>query len=122
MEKVVDKGQFRDMFKGRAVPVRRLPPGRSQDLANQVNEAEGRGDSALRSKAEFSALFDLLTQEFDGGDTTSLVLLGDDGRPTAAGHAVEDYLEVAEGKDDFFDEENVLRPRHGLAAGTFPAG
>ena len=41
IKKTIDKGQFWDMFKNRAVVVTDLPPGRSRDLANRVNEAEG---------------------------------------------------------------------------------
>jgi hypothetical protein len=109
MQKVIDKGQFLDMFKGRAVLVTSVASGRNQDLANQVNETEGRGDAALRTKAEFSALFDLLTRQFDADRSNNgLALLGGDGRPTAAGQAVEGFLKASEGKDEFFEEEMYL--------------
>ena len=44
MTKSLDKGQFWDLFKNRAVVVADLPPGRGRDLAERVNQAEGRGD------------------------------------------------------------------------------
>ena len=50
MDNTLDKGQFWDMFKNRAVVVTDLPPGRSRDLANRANEAEGQGDASLRRR------------------------------------------------------------------------
>ena len=51
---------FEDRFKNRAVRIADLPPGQARELAERVNQKEGRGDDSLRTKAECSALFDLL--------------------------------------------------------------
>lgn len=109
MEKTLDKGQFWDTFKNRAVVVTDLPPGRSRDLATRANEAEGRGDMSLRTKAEYSALFDLLLH--DPGSVPApaeLTLLDENGHVTAAGQAVGDYLKGSKGKDEFFDQDMYM--------------
>ena len=54
----------------------------------------------LRTKAESSALFDLLGGV---GDPAILALQDNAGNTTAAGRAVEEYLEASAGKDEFFD-------------------
>ena len=95
IKKTIDKGQFWDMFKNRAVVVTDLPPGRSRDLANRVNEAEGKGDASLRTKAEYSALFDLLLHDPGSVPTpVELTLLDENGHVTATGRAIEDYFEA----------------------------
>ena len=84
IKKTIDKGQFWDMFKNRVVVVTDLPPGRSRDLANRVNEAEGKGDASLRTKAEYSALFDLLLHDPGCVPTpVELTLLDENGRVSA---------------------------------------
>ena len=44
-------------------------PGTAATWPSEVNEAEGRGDASLRTKAEYSALFDALLKRagFRGG-------------------------------------------------------
>jgi hypothetical protein len=108
MEKTLDKGQFWDTFKNRAVVVTDLPPGRSRDLANRANEAEGRGDASLRTKAEYSALFDLLLDPGSAPAHAELTLLDENGHVTAAGQAVGDYLKGSKGKDEFFDQDMYM--------------
>jgi hypothetical protein len=105
MERCLDKGQFWDDFKNRAVVVADLPPGPSRDLAERVNQAEGRGDASLRTRAEYSALFDLLLRELAAEPASApLPLVDDAGRATAAGQAVDDYRRASTGKDEFFDQ------------------
>lgn len=106
MEKRLDKGEFWDVFKNRAVVVADLPQGLSRDLAEWVNRAEGRGDDSLRTRAEYSALFDLVLREIAlEPASASLRLVDDAGRVTAAGQAVNDYTRAATGKDEFFDRD-----------------
>jgi hypothetical protein len=105
MKKTLDKGQFWDLFKNRAVVVTDLPPGQGRDLAERVNEAEGRGDASLRTGAEYSALFDLLLRDPGSASTPAgLMLLDQHGHVTAAGQAVELYLKASTGKDELFDQ------------------
>jgi hypothetical protein len=108
MEKRLDKGQFWDAFKNRAVVVAELPHGLSRDLAAWVNETEGRGDDSLRTRAEYSALFDLVLQELAEPASASLPLVDDAGRVTAAGQAVDDYTRASKGKEEFFDQDMHL--------------
>jgi hypothetical protein len=89
MVKRLSKGQFWDMFKGREVVVTALPDGPSRNLACQANEAVGRGDSSLRTKAEFSVLFDLLVQNLD--------VVGVD-------QAIEDFVKASRGKAEYFEQ------------------
>ncbi len=109
MDATVGKERFCQMFRARAVVVTDVPAGHSRDLANRANEAAGRGDASLRTKAEYLALFDLLLE--DGRAVTrpaELVLLDDSGRPTAAGRAIEDYVRASEGKPEFFDTDMYM--------------
>ncbi|MGZ4649376.1 MAG: CotH kinase family protein [Kineosporiaceae bacterium] len=92
---------FQDVFKGRAIVLTDLPDGRSRRIAEQVNEAVGRGDATLYTKAEYRALFAALGAE-DGGDT--LTLLNASGERTATGLAVQQFLDVSIRAADFFDE------------------
>jgi hypothetical protein len=109
METRLDKGQFWDRFKNRAVVVADLPPGHSRDLAERVNHTEGRGDDSLRNRAEFSALFDLVLRELAAEPAApSLPLVDGAGRVTAAGQAVDDYTRASKGKDEFFDQAMYL--------------
>jgi len=105
MKKSLDRGQFWDTFKSRVVVVTAIPPGRSRDLAQQANQAEGSGDASLRSRAEFSALFDLL---LDGRSQApgqpQLKLLDKDAALTSAGQAIQDYLAASRGKDEIFEQ------------------
>jgi CotH kinase protein len=109
MERAVGKERFCDIFKGRAVVVTDLPAGRSKDLAERANEAAGRGDASLRTKAEYFALFGLLLEEAGAGpQSAGLVLLDDTGQPTVAGRAVEEYVRASQGKAEFFDAEMYM--------------
>ncbi len=109
MNETLDKGQFWDTFKTRMVVVTDLPPGHGRDLACEVNEAEGRGDAALRTKAEYSALFDGLLREPDSVAAPDLLRLRQaTGGLTPAGHVVEDYLAASQGKAEFFDQDMYM--------------
>jgi hypothetical protein len=92
---VVDKDAFYELFKDRAVVVTDLPNGVSRNLAIQANDTEGRRDVALRTKAEYSTLFDLLVRDLNGG--------GPD-----FDQAVTDYQKASRGKDEFFDQDMYM--------------
>jgi hypothetical protein len=105
MDETLDKRHFVDLFERRMVVVTELPPGRGRDVAELVNEQVGRGDAALRTKAEYSALFDALLHEPDSVAGPGMLRLRANGAgPTTAGTAVEQYLSASEGKAEFFDE------------------
>src|SRR5450755_2171706 len=109
MNDTLDKGQFWNTFKARMVVVTDLPPGHSRDLACEVNEAVGRGDASLRTKAEYSALFEGLLREPDSVAAPDLVRLRQaTGDLTPAGHVVEDYLAASKGKAEFFDQDMYM--------------
>ncbi len=115
MERVVGKEQFCDIFKGQAVVVTDLPAGDGKDLAERANEAAGRGDASLRTKAEYSALFGLLLGETGAGpQPAGLVLLDDTGQPTAAGRAVTEYVRAAQGKAEFFETDMYMIQTEGF--------
>jgi hypothetical protein len=108
MGKSVDRGEFWDVFKDRMVVLAEIPAGRSRDLAQRANEV-GREDAALRTRAEFAALFDLLRDgaglEPGGGEVE---LVDRAGRTTPAGQAFQDYRAAARGKQDFFDQSMFM--------------
>lgn len=109
MDAAVGKEHFCDIFKGRAVVVTDLPAGHSRDLASRANEAAGRGDASLRTKAEYVALFGLLLEEAGlGQQPAGLALLDDTGQPTAAGRAVEELVRASQGKAEFFDTDMYM--------------
>src|SRR5438093_2675973 len=97
MQRSVDRSGFREMFADRAVVFTRLPAGPAHDLAARANESVGRGDASLHTPEEFDALFALLA---DGAE--ELRLNDEQGRPTDAGTAVEQYRTVALDKDGLF--------------------
>ncbi|CAM5404254.1 hypothetical protein SALBM135S_01337 [Streptomyces alboniger] len=109
MDRIIGKGTFRDAFKNQVVAVSALPQGTGRRLAERANAAAGPTDAALRTKAEFSAVFDLLLAEqgdasgapADGG----LVCVAPDGQPTAIGRIVDEYLNAAENKAEFFAQD-----------------
>ncbi|RKZ85003.1 MAG: hypothetical protein DRR19_16950 [Candidatus Parabeggiatoa sp. nov. 1] len=110
MENTLNKKQFWKMFKGRAIIVTALRQGgQSRDIANRVNHTEGRGDASLRTKAEYSALFDLLHEEVDTGNVKGVLTLQDNnGNLTEVGTQVQRYLEASQDKDDFFNYEMYM--------------
>ncbi len=109
MKEQLDKGDFWDLFKTRAIVVTDLPPGRSRDLADQVNRTAGRGDATLRTRAEYGALFDLLDESLDDAKHDGLLTLCDAaGEPTETGKLVESYLEASKGKNELFAEAMYL--------------
>jgi hypothetical protein len=109
VDATVGKERFCQMFKGTAVVVTDLAPGHSRDLANRANEAAGRGDASLHTKAEYLALFDLLVDDNRGGPRAAeLVLLDETGRLTAAGLAIQDYVRASEGKPEFFETDMYM--------------
>ncbi len=105
MNDKLDKAQFWDTFKALAVVVTDLPPGHGREVAEQINEAEGRGDASLRTKAEFSALFEALLRE-PGAET--LRLRDGGGGLTTAGSIVQDLLAAAIAKSEFFSADMYL--------------
>jgi CotH kinase protein len=108
-EMTMDGDRFVKMLKGRAVVLTQLPPGHGRELAIRVNEASGRRDVSLRTRAEHLSLFELLLE--DAGVTPlpgELALRDERGHPTAAGRAIEDYARAAQGKDEFFDVDMYL--------------
>lgn len=102
MDARIDRAEFQEIFKGRAIVLTDLPDGRSRSIAAQVNEAVGRGDATLYTKAEYRALFDALRAEDGAGDT--LTLLNSSGESTATGLTVQEFLDVSIRAADFFDE------------------
>jgi hypothetical protein len=120
MNDTLDKAQFWDTFKARAVVVTDLPPGHSRDVANQVNEAEGRGDASLRTKAEYSSLFGALLREPGSVAAPDTLRLRDaGGSQTAAGGMVEDYLAASIDKAEFFGEDMYVIRVTGWPADAF---
>ncbi|MGW2224310.1 CotH kinase family protein [Streptomyces formicae] len=104
MDRTMDKGTFRDRFKNQAVVVSGLPRGTGRSLAERANAAAGPGDAALRTKAEFGVLFDLLLAEQGdvAGAEGKLVLQDAQARPTGIGQIVQAYLDAAQDKKEFF--------------------
>jgi hypothetical protein len=118
MDPTLDKRHFVDLFKTRAVVVTELPPGHGREVAERVNEEVGPGDAALRTKAEYSALFDALLLEPNSlAGPGTLRLQANGAGPTAAGQAVEQYLKAAKGKAEFFDEPMYMIRITGWTAG-----
>jgi hypothetical protein len=103
----MDKAALWARFKDRAVVINELPLGPARELAEQVNRRQGWGDGVLSTKAELSAVFDLLlTQSGATGD--ELALVDDDGHATAAGDSVARYEAAAIDKPGFFSEPMYL--------------
>jgi hypothetical protein len=108
MDTAVDRDRFCEMFKGRVVVVPELPDGRSRVLAHVANEMAGRDDASLRTRAEYTALFDLLLACVPPAPPAKLRLLDEAGRPTAAARAIEDYIAASLGKPEFFDADMYM--------------
>ena len=103
MDKILDFDGFRELFQNRAVVFTDLPAGRARELAERVNERVGRGDATIRTKAELEALFGELTGADPSADAR-LTVRDAAGALTAEGTLVQEYLRVAGGADDFFDQ------------------
>jgi hypothetical protein len=103
----MDKAAFRARFKDRAVIIGDLPTGTARQLAEQVNRTQGLGDDVLTTKAELSALFDVLRQ-LAGVAGEDLALVDAAGHPTPAGDALAQYEAAAVGKPGFFSEPMYL--------------
>jgi hypothetical protein len=105
MQETLDLGQFRDLFRSRSIVLTDLPPGRSRQLAEQVNEAVGRGDATLYAPAELRALFGALRQEPDSGPVDGVIALTTPaGGRSTAGRAVDEFLAASIDADGFFAE------------------
>jgi hypothetical protein len=102
MDTAVGRDQFWEMFKGRAVVVSQLPVGHSMALAAAASAMAGRDGASLRTKAEYKALYGLLLAQVPPAPAGKLRLLDEAGRPTAAAHAVNDYIGASLGKPEFF--------------------
>ncbi|QES40202.1 hypothetical protein DEJ49_03700 [Streptomyces venezuelae] len=106
MDRIIGKGTFRDAFKNQIVALSALPPGTARRFAERANAAAGPSDAALRTKAEFSALYDLLlAEQTDISGDGGLVLRDAAGYVTAIGGMVDAYLETAVDKAEFFAQD-----------------
>ncbi|WP_306338662.1 CotH kinase family protein [Streptomyces sp. KL118A] len=106
MDRTIGKSTFRDTFKNQAITVSALPSGTARRLAERANATAGPIDAVLRTKAEFSTLYDLLlAEQSDVSGDGSLVLLDPDGQLTAIGRIVDQYLDSAENKTEFFAQD-----------------
>ncbi len=104
MKKRMDKGDFWDLFKTKAIVVTQLPQGRARDIAERVNQGAGHADATLRTKAEFRELFELLDSEVDDPAGDGVLVLEDEaGGQTETGGLVRAYVDAAKGKKAFFD-------------------
>ena len=63
MDRILDREHFRALFADRAIVVADLGPGGPRDLAAGVNQAAGRGDAVLHTRAEYDALFDAVARD-----------------------------------------------------------
>ncbi|QDQ09403.1 CotH kinase family protein [Streptomyces spectabilis] len=104
MDRTIDKATFRDVFKNRSLVPGDLPPGPGRRLAEQANAAAGPTDAALRTKAEFGTLFDLLVAgQHDGAAADGKLVLQDpQGKFTEAGKVVDSLVAAARDKTEFF--------------------
>ena len=103
VDKILDFDGFLELFKNRAVVFTDLPAGRARELAERVNERAGRGDATIRTPAEFEALFGELTGA-DPAAGARLTVRDGAGALTAEGAILQEYLRVAGGADNFFDQ------------------
>ena len=110
MDRILDRKHFRALFADRAIVVADLGPGGPRDLAAGVNEAAGRGDAALHTRAEYDALFDAVARDVAHApaadaaavDAAAVAMADDEGRPTPAGTMVHAYLDASIGKRELF--------------------
>jgi hypothetical protein len=104
MKNKLDKGDFWDLFKSKAILVSELPSGKARDLAERVNRSDGHADATLHTKAEFKALFALLDSEMESPAGDGMLILKDgEGNLTVTGNLVSAYINAAKGKEAFFD-------------------
>lgn len=101
VDEILDFDGFRELFQDRAVVFTDLPAGRAREVAERVNERAGRGDATIRTPAEFEALFGELT---GAGQAARLTVRDGVGVLTAEGAILREYLRVAGGADNFFDQ------------------
>ena len=104
MEQTLDRGAFWEVLKDRVVVIADLPAGPARELATRVNQSDGRGDSSLRTRAESSALFDLLHDELDTVHAPGLLTLVDGAQPSAVAKAIDAYRAASIDRRGFFDE------------------
>lgn len=57
MSETTSQRDFVKHFAGRMIPFTRMGAGHARQLAETVNEAQGRGDASLHTDAELGALF-----------------------------------------------------------------
>ncbi|MCF3121815.1 CotH kinase family protein [Streptomyces arenae] len=122
MDRTIDKATFRDAFKNRSLVAADLPRDMGRRLAEQANAMAGPTDAALRTKAEFGALYDLLLDE--QGDTAGdgkLVLRDAADRPTMTGRTVEAMLAASKDKAEFFAHDLYQVKVTGWPPGVFTA-
>ena len=105
VDRILDRKHFRALFADRAIVVADLVPGGPRDLAAGVNQAAGRGDAVLHTRAEYDALFDAVVR--DGGlapaaEAAAVAMTDDEGRLTLAGTVVHTYLDASIGKQELF--------------------
>ncbi|MEU7580161.1 CotH kinase family protein [Streptomyces sp. NPDC041068] len=123
-DRIIDKTIFQDALKNRTLVAADLPSGTGRRLAEQANATAGPTDAALRTKAEFSALYDLLLVEQGQVDTTAygrLVLRDAAGALTATGRVVEEYLAAAQDKTEFFAHDLYQVKVTGWPPGVYTA-
>ena len=108
MDTAVGRDRFWEMFKGRAVVVSQLPVGHSRALAAAASAMAGRDGASLRTKAEYKALYGLMLAQVPPTPAGKLRLLDEAGRPTAAAHAIKDYIGVSLGKPEFFGADMYM--------------
>ena len=105
MDRILDRKHFRALFADRAIVVADLGPGGPRDLAAGVNQATGRGDAVLHTRAEYDALFDAVARDVAHApavDAAAVAMADDEGRPTPAGATVHAYLAASIGKRELF--------------------
>jgi hypothetical protein len=121
MSETTSQRDFVKHFAGRMIPFTRMGAGHARQLAETVNEAQGRGDASLHTDAELGALFDLLRQE-PGSDAGArgLRLRDAAGQPTAASRLIESFRGVALDKPAFFSAPMYIVEITGWAPRRLP--
>ena len=120
VDRILDRKHFRELFADRAIVLTDLGQGPPRDMAAQVNEAAGRADAVLHTRAEYNALFDAVTRVAADTPTAggpAVATADDQGYPTPAGTTVHAYLDASIGKREFFDQ-----PMYQVEISGWPAG